>query len=62
MYVEKDYRVLNDIIDNEEYDAFLVWDSNSTNPINLNKDFRIIIAPSNIPKSEFTKVMQSIET
>lgn len=60
MYVESNYWTLRGIIDNEEYDTFLVWDPNSTNPINLNKDFRIIIDPSNTLKNEFTKIMQSI--
>lgn len=59
MYVESNYWTLRGIIDNEEYDTFLVWDPNSTNPINLNKDFRIIIDPSNTLKNEFTKIMQS---
>ena len=60
MYKENDSWVIDGVIDNEEYDAFQVWSLKCTNPVNLNKDFKIIVDPSNTLKNEFAKIMQSI--
>lgn len=53
MYIEKDSWVVEGIIDNEEYNAFLEWTSNS---IDLLKDLVIIIDPSHNLKNELVKL------
>lgn len=46
------------MIDNEEYNSFPVWLPGNTNPVNLLKDLKIIIDPSNNLKNEFMKIMK----
>lgn len=60
MYKENNSWVIEGIIDNEEYDAFQVWSPNCTHPVNLIKDFEIIIDPSNNLLKEFAKIMKSV--
>ncbi len=59
MYVENNSWIMGGIIDNEEYTDFDVWSSNCTNPINLIKDFKIIIDPSNSLNELFNRRMNS---
>lgn len=57
MYVENNSWIINGVIDNEEYTAFEVWSSKCSEPIDLNKDLKIIIDPSNRLEKEFYKIM-----
>lgn len=56
MYIENNSWIFSGIIDNEEYSVGVSWNP----PINLNKDFKIIIDPSNKLKDEFSKKMNMI--
>ncbi len=58
MYKENNSWVIGGIIDNEEYDAFEVWSPKCTHPVNLIKDFEIVVDPSNNLKKEFAKIMK----
>lgn len=60
MYQEKNCWKVYGIVDNEEYNAFSVWSNKCTNHIDLLKDFKIIIDPSNILKNEFIKIMKEL--
>lgn len=60
MYKDNNSWIINGIIDNEEYDAFQVWLPKCTHPVNLVKDFEIVIDPSNNLLKEFAKIMKSI--
>lgn len=60
MYVENNSWIIRGIIDNEEYDAFLTWSLNCTNPVDLIKDLKIVIDPSHNLENEFVKIMEDI--
>lgn len=60
MYKENNCWKISGIIDNEEYNSFPVWLPENTNPVNLLKDLKIIIDPSNNLKNEFMKIMKRL--
>ena len=60
MYKENNCYKIYGIIDNEEYNAFESWNPKCTNPLDLIKDLKIIIDPSNNLKNEFSKIMKEI--
>lgn len=53
MYIDNDSWIIGGVIDNEEYTDFVAWQDS----INLIKDFKIVIDPSNKLKDEFNKRM-----
>lgn len=59
MYVENNSWVMENIIDNEEYDAFLVWEPSCTEPVDLLKDLEIVLDPSYNLENEFVKIMKN---
>ena len=60
MYKENNHWKIYGIIDNEEYDASIAWSKRCTDPLDLLKDLKIIIDPSNNLKNEFIKIMKKI--
>lgn len=60
MYKENDCWKIDGIIDNEEYNSFLVWLPENTEQVDLLKNLRIIIDPSNNLKNEFIKIMNKL--
>lgn len=58
MYKENDCWKVYGIVDNEEYDAFVVWKNKCTDHVDLLKDLKIVIDPSNILKEEFIRIMK----
>lgn len=60
MYIENNYWKIDGIIDNEEYNSFLVWLPGNTEQVNLLEDLKIIVDPSNNLKNEFMKIMNKI--
>ena len=60
MYKENNSWIINGIIDNEECDAFHVWSPKCTHPVNLIKDFEIVVDPSNSLSKEFAKIMKNV--
>jgi len=60
MYKENNCWKIDGIIDNEEYNSFPVWLPGNTNQVNLLKDLKIIIDPSNNLKNEFMKIMNKL--
>lgn len=60
MYKENNHWKVDGIIDNEEYNSLSVWLPGNTNQVNLLKDLRIIVDPSNNLKNEFMKIMKEL--
>ncbi len=60
MYKENNYWKIDGLIDNEEYNSFPVWLPGNTDQVNLLKDLKIIVDPSNNLKSEFMKIMNKL--
>lgn len=60
MYKENNCWKIYGIIDNEEYNAFQEWLPENTNPVDLLKELKIIIDPSNNLKNEFMKIMKEL--
>lgn len=60
MYKENGNWIIDGIIDNEEYNAFQVWSLGCSNPVDLIKDFEIIVDPSETLKEIFKNIMNSL--
>lgn len=57
MYIENNSWVIDGIIDNEEYNSFMVWSPRCTDPVDLMNDFEIMVDPSNKLKELFAKII-----
>lgn len=57
MYIDNNSWKIDGVIDNEEYNSFIVWSPKCTNPVDLANDFKIVVDPSNNLKNEFIKIM-----
>ncbi len=60
MYKENNYWKIDGMINNEEYNSFPVWLPGNTNQVNLLKDLKIIVDPSNNLTNEFIKIMKEL--
>ena len=60
MYIENNSWKIEGIIDNEEYDAFMIWSPKCTNPVDLLKDLKIIIDSSNILEEKIAEIMKNL--
>lgn len=60
MYLEKEFLIVDSMIDNEDYFAFSVFLPGNTNQINLNTDFEIVLYPSDCLSDEVKKLLKPI--